>query len=588
MSRETRARNVPLFGIVTCIFFVAACDREPQEGVDAAVDIESHDIALNNRGVALMGQFDYAAAREAFATLAERLPSSNPVRLNLAIATLNRQEPGDDAAAMALVQEVLAVDPENLRAHYIAGMLGLYAGESDAALAHLLKVAEQDDDDAYAAYYVAQSLLQSGRVEETLPWYERAIERDAYLRSAYYGAALALRRLGRADEARAMLEQYERFKDNPRARLAEFKYTRMGPKAEALAVGDPDAPTPEPVEGPLFQAPQHISDTLVAGSGAALTTVDIDADGHQDLFLTPGGNEQAGALLLGRGGADFAQAADHPLEATTRVAAALWGDIDNDGLVDVYLCRRGPNQLWRQHAPGEWRDVTAASGTGNGDRNCAAGAMFDADHDGDLDIFVVNEDGPDELYNNNLDGSFRALADAQGLAGPGSGGRGVVVADLDRDRDADILVIRSQPPHDVYLNDRLWQYREAPAFAAFRDTPAQAAVAGDVDGDGSIEIYTVDHAGALRRWRHEAGGLKSEVLARISPGEPPALGLQDFDGDGISDLLASRHEGFVVFEIGTDGAHAVFEESGSIAALIPVLIEPRGGPALVGLERDTE
>ena len=37
----------------------------------------------------------------------------------------------------------------------------------------------------------------------------------------------------------------------------------------------------------------------------------------------------------------------NPLAAVTDVRAALCGDVDGDGLPDIYLCREGPNQLWR-------------------------------------------------------------------------------------------------------------------------------------------------------------------------------------------------------------------------------------------------
>ncbi len=42
----------------------------------------------------------------------------------------------------------------------------------------------------------------------------------------------------------------------------------------------------------------------------------------------------------------------HPLSGIEDVHTALWGDIDNDGLTDVYLLRDGPNQLWRQTGRG--------------------------------------------------------------------------------------------------------------------------------------------------------------------------------------------------------------------------------------------
>ena len=63
------------------------------------------------------------------------------------------------------------------------------------------------------------------------------MSQDPYLRSAYYGAFQAQQRMGDREAARALIEDYQRLDANPRSRLAEFKYTRMGPKAEALAVG---------------------------------------------------------------------------------------------------------------------------------------------------------------------------------------------------------------------------------------------------------------------------------------------------------------------------------------------------------------
>jgi Tfp pilus assembly protein PilF len=61
-----------------------------------------------------MGRFEYGAARDVFAALAERYPGWHDARINLAIATLNRQLEGDQEQALATVQQVLAADPKNL------------------------------------------------------------------------------------------------------------------------------------------------------------------------------------------------------------------------------------------------------------------------------------------------------------------------------------------------------------------------------------------------------------------------------------------------------------------------------------------
>ena len=74
----------------------------------------AEQIAMNNRGVAQMGHFDYAAAQQTFAALIEKYPGWTDARVNLAIAVLNRQQEGDEAAALAIVDQVLADEPDQI------------------------------------------------------------------------------------------------------------------------------------------------------------------------------------------------------------------------------------------------------------------------------------------------------------------------------------------------------------------------------------------------------------------------------------------------------------------------------------------
>lgn len=556
-----------------CLLVLVGCAREDSPRLHA------EDIALNNRGVALMGYFDYSGAHEVFQKLVEQRPDWAEAKVNLAIATLNRQQEGDEHQALALLGEVLKQHPDHLRAQYVSGLLYLYIGETERSLGFFRGVAEADPGDAYAAYYVGQSLLQEGKLEQALDWYKAAIENDPYLRSAYYGAALVLRRLKRSDEARQMLQDYQRFENNPRARLAEFKYTRMGPKAEALAVGVVAPDTTALPAGDLFAPPEDLLALPAAPPPHYMTTADIDGDGDQDLFLTsPAGPSVVAAGENGR----YAQDESHPLAQTAGVVAALWGDVDNDGRIDVYLCRHGPNQLWRQDATGQWQDVTAPSGTANGSGQCADAALFDADHDGDLDIFVVNEDQPNELFNNNLDGNFMPLAREQGLAGPGQGGRSIVTTDIDHDRDVDLIVIRREPPHEVFLNDRLWQYRPASGFEAAAKSDISAAVAGDIDADGLTDLITLDGKGALFLWRREGDAWKAAEIVRdeTRAGEG-SLVLQDFSGNGTLDLLWQYPGGFSVYETGGAPPWTIrFVDDTSLISLLPVLEQPVEGPSI--------
>ncbi len=583
--------------------FLVACSGPADDQQNAAGSTppasgpDDRAIGLNNRGVGLMGRFEYEPARQAFASLVEQYPEWADVDVNLAIATLNRQEEGDEQAALARVDQVLKKEPDHLRAHYVAGLLRLYLSSPAEALVHFRRVAEADPEDAYAAYYLAQCLAQESQYQEALDWYRRAMALDPYLRSAYYGAFQSLRRLRQANEARAVIADYQKLANNPRARLAEFKYTRMGPKGEALAIAssEPRPSIPHPA-GPLFAKPRVIAraDTgeEPGGSRTSLTAADMQGDGALDILVTGVGGATPNLLLHGQPDGSYQVDAAHPLAAVPDVNAALWGDFDNDGLTDVYLCRAGTNQLWRQTEPGSWLDVTAATGTGGGERDTVDGVFFDADHDGDLDLFLVNADGPNELLNNNLDGSFRALGAEFGVAGDGRASRLAIPVDIDGDRDVDLVVVNGEPPHEVYLNDRLWQYTPAKGFRAFRDAPVHTALAADVDADGVPELYAVSPDGKIYRWSEPAADHSDAEPLLTLPGageSPPGLAAMDVNGDGRLELIASAGNGWAVVDAdaGRSRAHHRAALGGRrLRGWSPVVVQPQAGPSVLGLAAD--
>ncbi len=584
-----------------CLGVLAGCSSQDDERARVQEDSmlpsapDGDAVASNNRGVGLMGQFEYAAAREVFADLVARYPDWSDARVNLAIATLNRQQIGDEAGALALVDEVLEQQPEHLRANYVAGLLRLYLSSPEQATPHFRRVAEQDPADAFAAYYLAQCLAQQSAHEEALTWYERAMELDPYLRSAFYGAFQALQKLRRRDEARALIEIYQRLAANPRAHLAEFKYTRMGPKGEALAfdVGVPRVAVSVP-EGPVFRDPVALPlpaglSLADASRGVSLTVADLQGDGPLDLFIAGAGRGEGVHNLLLRGDASggFRPDLEHPLAGVGKVNAALWGDYDNDGLTDAYLLRRGPNQLWRQTADGTWMDVTTATGTGGGDLDTVDGVFFDADHDGDLDLFLVNADGPNELLNNNLDGTFRPLAVERGIAGRGTGSSAAIVVDIDRDRDMDILVVNRQPPNDVFVNDRLWNYRAGEGFEQFRVAELATGLAADLDADGLPELYTLSANGVPARWRERAGAWTPEAVGgpKDAGDRWSQLMVLDTDGDGVLELLGAGSGGWAVLPTGTSADASLPRADAALAGITPLVQEAGAGPALLGLSQ---
>ncbi|MBM4060726.1 MAG: RNA-binding protein [Planctomycetes bacterium] len=132
----------------------------------------------------------------------------------------------------------------------------------------------------------------------------------------------------------------------------------------------------------------------------------------------------------------------------TNGAGLAVGDYDGDGLDDVYLISQdGPNQLFRQKAPLVFENVTERAGVVDGGQAWGTGASFaDVDGDGDLDLYVCNMEAKNLLYVNQGDGTFREDAQAFGLDVVAASTM-AAFADYDRDGRLDVYLLTNRALH---------------------------------------------------------------------------------------------------------------------------------------------
>jgi hypothetical protein len=193
---------------------------------------------------------------------------------------------------------------------------------------------------------------------------------------------------------------------------------------------------------------------LEAYSGSYFAWGDYNDDGNQDLLVN------GRRLLRNDGPPGYAftdVTVATGLDQTSRVNVGIWGDYDNDGDLDVYLAGGGwttstPSRndyLFRNDGAPDWTftDVTASAGNPVDDYPSTSAAWGDIDDDGYLDLYVANYETseyggyPDTLWHNEGDGTFTDISASSGIRSAGSEpGRGVAFCDFDNDGDTDIHV----------------------------------------------------------------------------------------------------------------------------------------------------
>ena len=543
-------------------------------------------VALMNEGVGMMGRFDFEAAGRFFEEALELRPKSTQAALDRAISVLNRTETGSQSQALDLLDRILQKDPRDFRANYCSAIALLYLGRPEEAIPHLEIVLEQVPDDAYGNYFLGQAFEQSGALKKARVHYREVTQLDPFLRSAWLGLQRTEMRLGQQADSEKALRSFEELGRNPRSRLAEFRYSRMGPLAMAVLNSSPARVPVAFSVGSAFLPAVSLHDGVV-GAKANLQVVDLLKDGVPEIMVAGGAAEGRSILLQydESSGTGWAVSEGHALTAVDQVNSILFGDVDSNGTVDAFFCRSGKNRLLLQSPSGDWSEFSELPASM---LDTGSGVIADLDHDGDLDIFCTNLDGPDSLLNNNGNGTFRNIATEAGVAGPAKGSLGVLVADLDLDRDADLVVLRAEPPHAVYLNDRLWSYSRSEAFSEFESSPLSSVAASYGTESGLAHLRTVDHSGLIHSWipPHDQSeqwtATDPVTLKSANNAYPRTLDLVDVTGDGTRELLVLDGEQIEV--LGPDNQRITSLKTGApLQSMSRILLDPSRGCGLVSL-----
>lgn len=242
----------------------------------------------------------------------------------------------------------------------------------------------------------------------------------------------------------------------------------------------------------------YLSTVLTANTSTYSETAawgDYDNDGWVDLYITNSEGQKQNMLYRNLGNGSFERITSGALVTEADISRCVnWVDYDNDGDQDIFVTNESNqvNDLFQNKGNGQFTKITAGNLV-RSQRGSMSASWGDVDNDGDLDVFVANAGNftpqNNQLFLNNGDGTFSDVTSGD-LVTDGGCSFGSAFGDVDNDGDLDLVVANGYCGGSIvnflYFNDGRGQFTRAPESL---ETPCSYGLAfGDYNKDGFLDL----------------------------------------------------------------------------------------------------
>lgn len=279
------------------------------------------------------------------------------------------------------------------------------------------------------------------------------------------------------------------------------------------------------------------------GSNHGLSVGDYDNDGDDDLFF-PRNNNFDNILYRNNGDGTFTDVtATAGLGYAGSSNNAVWGDLNKDGWLDLYVGNVfEPNLLYYNNGDGTFTEGGQTAGVDH-DGKTKSLILIDINNDSWLDIYVANANEQNAFYLNNTDGSFSDIVFPSNTKDE-LNAMAAIFFDFDNDNDQDLYLTHDGNEANILYENNGSGYFTDVSVSSGTNIAAQGmgVDAGDINKDGFLDLYITNlYDNALLLNNGDGTFTNIAVSAGVNDyGMGWGTNFLDFDNDGQVDIYVSN------------------------------------------------